>query len=137
MSEITVEWVIPGKVLYFGWPAEVTYDTIAEVAERSRAMMDSATGPVHILNDAREVKTYPTHPLRIRKAMTFIDHPNIGWLVSITPPGFVRFLADAVPNLIAKAKSAAFSNIDFAMEHITAADPTIDWTEAQFACVRA
>ncbi|MEO1442554.1 MAG: hypothetical protein AAFV33_19285, partial [Chloroflexota bacterium] len=89
-----IDWYIPQKIVYIGWDSHVTLETVAAVSADVCDLMSTAPGKVHLLNDARKVTTYPMNVMEIRRAMCFLDHAQLEWLVSITPPGFVAFLAD-------------------------------------------
>ncbi len=125
-----INWYIPQRVVYIRWDATVTLDTIEQVSAAVRTLMDEATAPCHILNDARDVASYPVNVMEIRGVMTFIDHPKLEWLISITSNPVVTFLADIVPQMITKTRSKATMDVDIALDFLRCADCSLDWSQA-------
>ncbi|MEM6282008.1 MAG: hypothetical protein AAF787_07430 [Chloroflexota bacterium] len=130
MHNTHITWYIPGKVIYIGWESHITLESASAVSKDVYALMSTAPGKVHVLNDARNVVACPRNVMEIRRNMIHLDHPQLDWLVSLTPPGFVAFLADVVPQMITRTKSRAFTTLELGQTHLRYVDRTLDWNMA-------
>lgn len=130
MASIIVRWYVPQKIVYFGWPEHVTLATIEQVSSEGCTLLDQVDSPAYILNDARFVKTFPIDIRRVRTGMTFLQHPNLDWLVSVTSNGMVTLMANTVPQIFTNVKNAAFGDVDLALRKLRMVDQAIDWSVA-------
>jgi hypothetical protein len=133
MTEQTVvTWYIPGQVIYIGWGHTVTMQELGNVSDRVTALMDTASGPVYILNDARRVRQHPQHPLQVRHTMTFLDHPRLQCFASVTSNAVLRFMATVVPQMISFTESNVYGRIDEALLYIrrTSVNDPLAWEQA-------
>lgn len=127
-----VTWYIPGQVIYIGWGFIVSIDDVGTVSDRVNALLDTATGPVYVLSDTRRVRHHPQHPLQLRHAMTFLDHPRLHALTSVAGNAVMRFLATVVPQMTTYTDNRVYGRLDSALEHLQALKlrEPLDWARA-------
>ena len=64
--------------------------------------------------------------------MAFLDHPNMGFLTSVTGNAVMRFLATVVPQMISFTDNRVYGRMDEALLHMhqLRLDVPLDWGRA-------
>lgn len=99
METAKIYWLLENRILYVKRPSVVNIENLERDSEQIIAMLEMGEAPIHIINDTLNVAMNPKNVRLIRKATPFLDHPNLGWFVTIASNPFIAFLGSVVPQM--------------------------------------
>ena len=91
-----VEWLVPGRVIEARIFEEASDEVLLALDPELNAMLDTASQPVHILMDVRNMKVYPSAQTTIK--LKYYKHPQLGRLlmIGLAANPILRFLSALV-----------------------------------------
>jgi len=133
METATVFWILENRVLYVKRPSVVSIESLEQDNENIVAMLDAGEAPIHLIHDTLSVGLTPRKVRLIRKATTFLEHPDLGWFITVTSNPFISFLGNLVPQMCMsnKAMIKVVSTVDEASSFLHKVEQDMDWSNAQ------
>lgn len=90
-----------GNIAHYKLTDPLTWPEIYAVDVKARQIYDSASGPVHVLVEAQDVKHIPDGLLKVR-ANAELTHKNVGTIVVVGAPIFLQYLIEVALRLTRK-----------------------------------
>jgi len=133
MEECTICWLIENRLLYIKRPAIIDMEMLEADSQRIITMLDAGEAPVHIINDALDVNMTPKNARMMRNALPYLDHPNLGWLVTVTSNAFISFLASIIPQMRRNNNNnvKVVHSVDEAITFLDECESEVDWSYAR------
>lgn len=129
MEEI-LDWYIKDRIIFSRPVGDISINNVQEYAGYVVDMLTEGTSPVHLIVDARFIGQAPTNLLALTKATTFMGHPSLGWVLTITTNSVIQFLAGMVPQIGRVKHYHVFPTIELCMAFLKEQDRTLNWTAA-------
>jgi len=129
--EDTLSWYIKGRVIFSRPVGDISIHSVEEHADYVVSMLTEGTSPVHLVVDARFITQAPTNLLALSKATPFMDHPSLGWVLTITSNSVIRFLGGMVPQIGRVKYYRVFPDLELSMNFLKEHDKTLDWSTAK------
>ena len=93
-----VSWHVENKIILVVNNHELSIEELKQVDTDITQMLDAGNAPVHIIYKAGNFKT-PTDISQVRNSLTFLQHPAIGWIVTVNTNRLINFISLVVTNL--------------------------------------
>lgn len=138
MSECGIfrtSWFIKDRIIFSRPVGDISIHSVQEHADYVVNMLAEGTSPVHLVVDARFITQAPTNLLALSKATTFMDHPSLGWILTITTNSVIRFLAGMVPQIGRVKYYRVFPDLDQSIKFLKEQDKTLDWAAANHSLI--
>src|ERR1041385_8431968 len=97
--EAISDWYIEDRVVVHRPVGEETLEIVQQHNDQLLKLLDKGTAPVHIIVDARYLTKVPTSLLKLSHATSFLSHPSIGWVVTISNNPLITFLGGMLPQI--------------------------------------
>src|SRR5215207_3568472 len=97
--ETISDWYIKDRVIIHRPVGDETLAIIKKNNDDLIKLLDEGTPKVHIIVDARYITKLPTSLLKLNKATTFLSHPSLGWVITISNNSLITFLGGMLPQL--------------------------------------
>jgi hypothetical protein len=121
-------WYINDRVIYHRPVGDETIEIVQQNNDNLVKLLDQGVPLVHVIVDARYVTKVPTSILKLSKAATFLSHPSIGWVITISNNPLVTFLGGMLPQLGSLTRYRVVSELDSALTFLKEQDTTLDWS---------
>mgnify|MGYP006921590864 CR=1 FL=1 len=121
---LEVSWYIQDRVLLV-----VGYGTVVfEDLVRANEMMAEAlkSNGVHLIIDRRGITQNPNNIIKLRKALSSLNHPRFGWLVFVDQPNQMRDFLASILTQLARTQFRRFDTLDEAMIFLMKQDETLN-----------
>jgi hypothetical protein len=128
-----VTWYQENRVILARVWEEITIQEVIEVdAEIASHIRHGArtTPLVHVISDISALTKFPIQLVEIRRAITYLREPDLGWTVVVGMSPVMRFLASMVTQ-IAGVRFRMFPTFEEAIAFLVSRDEGIINTERQ------
>jgi hypothetical protein len=124
-----VEWYVDKRVIYIKRPTIVTIGNLKHTNDHTINLLDEGSVPVHVINDASDVILSPKSINYIRQSVPYLNHPNLGWLITVSSSSFITFMANIIPQLRGKSRGSVkvVSNLEAARAILRKHEPNLQW----------
>lgn len=78
----TVEWLIQGRIIAVQVNGNITLQDVADIDQKTIALLDSAQTTVHIIADLEALGKFPFDVIGMRRTATYLQHPQLGLIVA-------------------------------------------------------
>ena len=124
----SVNWYIPGEVMYVHYTGVTTVQELRECLLEMRAFMDSSPRHlVHAISDVGDI----VEPVSFKDSMRVVrevgPHPRAGWTISIREKSLMVKMGSALGSSIFKLRFRAFATLDQAIAHLKFVDSELSW----------
>ena len=126
--EPLMDWYIKDRIILYRPTGEQTISIVEQSNKRFLELLNGGTQSVHIILDARRITKVPTNLLSLSNATSFLRHPSIGWVITITNNSLIRFLGGILPQLGSMNRNRVVSEPATAFAFLKEQDPTLDWS---------
>lgn len=75
----TIGWYQEGKVIESAFFGDVSIDEMRESSAKAIEMFAEGNPPIHFVTDLSQIKSFSKSFLEIRAALTYLEHPAMGW----------------------------------------------------------
>lgn len=133
MEQSEIYWLIENHIIYTKRPPVLTLECLREDSENIIKLLDVGEAPIHIINDTLAVNMTPKKALMIRKALPYLDHPHLGWFVTVTSSQFISFLASIVPQMRKgsnRSNVEVVNSLDEAIQFLREHESNLNWDAA-------
>lgn len=89
--EYVIQWQILERVIYIELASDLTPEALSEFNREIIALLDSVDGRVCIIWDFVSLELMRGNVLAIREKLTFINHPNLTWLIILSANSVIKF----------------------------------------------
>ena len=93
-------------------------------------LLERGLPPVHLLVDVRHLTSPPIGILELSRATTLLNHPALGWVITLATDPTIRFLAGLLPQLAGREHYRIFVRFDAALAFLKEIEPGWDWSNA-------
>jgi hypothetical protein len=128
-----LDWYIKDRVILYRPSGEQTLQFIQQSSDQILKLLDEGNASVHICLDARFITKVPTNLLKLSNATTFLNHPSIGWVITISNDAMIKFLGAMLPQLKSVKHNRVISEPEKALAFLKEQDSTLDWSNANDA----
>jgi hypothetical protein len=125
-----MDWYIKGRIIVYRPSGEQTIEIVQRSNERFLKLLDKGNESVHIFLDARYITKVPTSLLKLSNATSFLRHPSIGWVITISNNALIIFLGGMLPQLGYLTRYKVVSKPNDGLTFLKEQDPTLDWSKA-------
>ena len=124
--EYGFEWHIPKRVLVLTVSGDVSMDDLAQFNQSMIDNLEQGNAPVHLISIGHNIQRVPTNLMLIKETVTFLQHPNMGWVVIVQEKanpvtGFIVSVATQATGM----KMRQVKNVPDAVETLKRLDQTI------------
>jgi hypothetical protein len=81
--EYEFEWHIPKRVLVLTVSGDVSVDDLVRFNQSMINNLEQGSAPVHLVSIGHNIQRVPTNLMLIKETVTFLQHPNMGWIVIV------------------------------------------------------
>jgi hypothetical protein len=106
----SISWLVDKRVLYTHMYGFLTGDELQEHSRELEAYVHASEQLLYLINDATDT-TGSNMGLRDLQKTQFVETPNLGWAVYISPKKLDRFFASVVTQLL-KKRSREFATLN-------------------------
>lgn len=118
-------WLIEGAVIYQKGVGHIKLEDLELARERVQKLVDTATRPVHIINDASETLSLPQDLSQIKRIVTSDQrNHNIGWIVSISVRRIDSVILQFI-GMMTHTRMTHFLKLEDALSFLNRQDPTL------------
>ncbi len=128
--EDIVGWYIKNRIIFSRPVGDISINSVHEHADYVVSMLSEGISPVHLIVDARFISQAPTNLLALSRATTFMGHPSLDWVLTVTTNSVIQFLAGMVPQIGRVKHYRVFPELETCMKFLKEQDRTLDWTAA-------
>lgn len=122
------EWLQPSRVIFCYVYGDQDFDDAAKSVLILESMLDQGTKPTHYIVDTRHNTRLPTTNIRqFRKMMSFVRHPQLGWIVAVVRHPVTSYVFALVAKLT-RVQYRAVETPDEALDFICNLDATVTIT---------
>lgn len=121
-----VSWQSENKVIRVSNSRVLTSGELIQLNDAITSMLDSGDAPVHLIYEAGNFKT-PTNISEVKGALTFLQHPSLGWIITINTNRVINFISMVVTNL-SKINLKSAANTEEALIILSKVDPSLTKT---------
>ncbi|MBE2184880.1 MAG: hypothetical protein IAE89_15735 [Anaerolineae bacterium] len=118
---VIVDWFIENHVIFMQFQEHVTIDDMVEASYEGHAHIALGDAPIHILVDARKVKTFPLNTRLMNERLPAHPAPErVGWVLVVTPDNALMRLVTLLFTQfkLMKHKFRVFTDIDSAIQFL-------------------
>ncbi len=90
-----LSWYVPKRVILSRLIGDITEDDMHGMFDLAIAMLDEGHPPVHLIADHTHMGKFPNN-FGAMQFMVRKPHPNMGWVVVISPNRVARFLTNVL-----------------------------------------
>lgn len=126
--ETIADWYVQDRVIYHRPVGVETIEIVQQNNDDLVKLLDKGIPLVHVIVDARYLTKFPTSILKLSKATSFLSHPSIGWVITISNNPLVTFLGGMLPQLGSLTRYRVVSELDSALTFLKEQDSTLDWS---------
>ena len=110
------EWLLPKRVIFCYVSGTQSMDEARESFGELTSRLDAGEAPTHYVADLRHLDKLPTTNVReIQELVSFVNHPNLGWIVVI---GRSNPTMTFVLTIVAKLTGVRYRAVDTLQEAI-------------------
>lgn len=122
-----VEWFYRDRVIFEQLYGDVTVDDITAIYEALHSLMEAGQPPIHIINDIRSLRKYPSNLRSIRQAVHGPASKKLGWLIAIhnNNPLIKFIMATVVQLVITNVRMCSFNTPEEALRFLISRDPSL------------
>jgi hypothetical protein len=106
----TISWLVDKRVLYTHMYGFVTGEELQAQSREMETYVHASEQLLYMINDATDT-TGSNMGLRDLQKTQFVETPNLGWAVYISPKKLDRFFASVITQLL-KKRSREFATLD-------------------------
>jgi hypothetical protein len=128
--ETLSDWYIKDRVIIHRPVGDETLKLIRQNNDDLIKLLDIGMPPIHIIVDARYIRKVPTSLLKLNKAISFLSHPSIGWVITISNNSLITFLGGMLPQLGSFTRYRVVSEPQSSLTFLKDQDATLDWSKA-------
>ena len=81
--EYRLEWHIPRRVLILTVSGDVSLADLERFNSSVISYLEQGIAPVHLVSIGDNIRHVPTNLMQIKAAVTYLQHPNIGWTIIV------------------------------------------------------
>ncbi len=129
--ETLFDWYIKERVLLQRPQGELTIEDVQHNNDRIIKMLDKGRPLVHVVVDARFITKLPTNLLKMSNATSFLNHPSLGWVVTVSNNSMINFLGGMLPQIGTLRRYRVFSDLDRTVTFLKDQDTSLDWASAK------
>lgn len=102
-----VKWYQERRIILVHLADDVSFDEVKLNNQEIIQLLEQGQAPVHLIFYAQDLKTSPTNIKELRDALSFLKHPNMGWIINIGTNALNNFVSKVVANFFRiKVRSA-------------------------------
>lgn len=119
------EWLLPKRVLFCYVSGGQDIEELRRSNAELRRHLDDGEAPTHYIADVRSNTKLPTNIREFAEAVSFVNHPHLGWIVVI---GRSNPTINFVLGLVAKLTGVRYRSVDTPQEataFLSTIDPTL------------
>ncbi len=129
--ETIFDWYIKERVILQRPVGELTLDMVQQNNDRIIKMLDKGRPLVHVVVDARQITKLPTNLLKMSNATSFLNHPSLGWVVTVSGNSMINFLGSMLPQIGTLRRYRVFADLNRTVTFLKDQDATLDWQIAK------
>ena len=129
--EDILDWYIKERVLFQRQVGEMTLETVQHNNDRIIKMLDKGKPLVHVMVDARFITKLPTNLLKMSNSTSFLNHPSLGWVMTVSNNSMINFLGSMLPQIGTLRRYRVFPNLQRTLTFLKDQDETLDWQDAK------
>ncbi len=78
-----LEWHVPKRVIYVTVSGDVSLEELEQFNHYMIEYLEQGKAPVHLVSVGENIKRVPTNLMEIKKTITYLQHPNMGWTIVV------------------------------------------------------
>ena len=81
--EYQFDWHVPRRVLVLTVSGDVSLQDLVQFNQTMIDNLEYGIAPVHLISVGNNIQHVPTNLMLIKEIVTFLQHPNMGWIVIV------------------------------------------------------
>ncbi|MBA3868583.1 MAG: hypothetical protein H0X30_05480 [Anaerolineae bacterium] len=126
--ETKLGWYIKDRVIFHRPVGDQPIEVIQHNNDMLIKLMDKGEAPIHVIVDARYATKLPTSLLKLSNAASFLSHPSLGWLTTISNNPVITFIAGIIPQISSWQLYRVFSDLETSISFLKEKEPQLDWS---------
>ena len=121
--DYVLEWHIPKRVLLVKLSGDVSLEDLEQFNGDMIRFIEQGIAPVHLVSLADNIRHVPTNLMRIKQIVTYLQHPNMGWMIIVQekPNPLTGFMV-SVATQAAGMKMRQVKSVDDSLETLRRID---------------
>lgn len=121
----TVEWYLEHRVLYVRATGIITLEEIKESDADGDRLLAEGDAPIHTIVEHVDVVKVPASIQSIRQAMSHLGHPDMGWIILVSPNRSIWSYVGQIVAQMAMIPFRRFDTMGEALAFLNEADPSL------------
>lgn len=126
---IQESWLIENRIILIHTEGNVSLADVKASNERLYLMLNTVSAPVHIIFDGTHMQSHPLNVIELKQTLTFLEHENIGWMVTVSMNSIITFMNSVIAKLFGIQMLTA-QTVDLALESLERIDSTLPSVKA-------
>lgn len=126
---ILESWLIENRIILIHTEGNVSLADVKASNERLYLMLNTVSAPVHIIFDGTQMQSHPLNVIELKQTLTFLEHENIGWMVTVGMNSIITFMNSVIAKLFGIQMLTA-QTVDLALESLERIDSTLPSVKA-------
>ncbi len=120
----SVYWHVPQRVYVIQLWGDISLEELKELSDKASEFARNGGAPVHLIGDARNVKSIPKNLAQAQKMAQVFREPTLGWVFFLNNDRIINFFASIISQL-AGISYKSFQEPEEMMEMLQRIDSTL------------
>lgn len=95
-----VNWLIENCLVLIKVSGDVSVEDAEVINAEVVALLRAGEPPVHVLSDLTELRKFPFDLIGMRRALSYLQEPNLGWVMAYGPSSIASSFARLLTSLV-------------------------------------
>ena len=123
---MSVSWLVEKQVILVTLKEHVNLEDIKVINETIIDHLNEGEADVHIIVDLKKLLTFPNTLQALHKVLTFLQHPNLGYNITIVDNRLMQFVSMVINRILGRYPVQFVKTYEEAIELLHNLDPSIN-----------
>lgn len=130
MAQVHLDWIIKGRIVGGYLSGKWEMATFERYNARLLELFADGQAPlVHLIVNGLDLEGLPVNIFKIRKVVTYLDHPLMGWNIAVAHLPVIDMIANIITQ-IGQVRYRTVSTNEKAITFLRSQDQSLAWDEA-------
>lgn len=123
---MSVSWLVEKRVILVTLKEHVNLEDIKVINETIIDHLNEEEADVHIIVDLKKLLTFPNTLQSLHKVLTFLQHPNLGYNITIADNRLMQFVSTVINRILGRYPVQFVKTYEEGIELLHNLDPSIN-----------
>ena len=128
-----ISWSEDKRLLFTRAHGNVTVQETVQMSQIATERLAEGNPPIHFVVDITDIQKFPTNILQLKNTVSYLRHPNMGWLVVVGSNALLNTLGAIISQLLG-ANFRTFRTRKGALDFLAQMDPTLNNLRGDETC---